>query len=221
MLLLSEVNSFEECTLILDRVLEAVRRPVNAGGQVFNISASIAVSLYPGDQADPDTLLRHADQAMYLAKQGGKNRYQMFDLEIDRMAQRHLEYLGQMQRALALDEFVLHCQPQVDLHSGEVIGVEALIRWQHPERGLPPPGDFLLHLRGGSHEQLFGEWVIETTLSQIETWFEAGLAMKVSVNISANHLLQADFSERLAQAAGPRTATAPCGQRSSSCGPYR
>ena len=199
-LLLSEVGSLDECTLILDRVLEAVRRPVDAGGHVFNISASVGVSFYPADQSDPDTLLRHADQAMYLAKQAGKNRYQMFDLEIDRMAQRHLEYLGQMQRALERQEFVLLYQPQVDLVSGEVIGAEALIRWQHPERGLLAPAEFLPHLRGGSQEQLFGEWVIDTALNQIETWLQAGLAMKVSVNISAHHLLQANFSARLEQA---------------------
>jgi diguanylate cyclase (GGDEF)-like protein/PAS domain S-box-containing protein len=208
-LLLSDVNSLDEGTQILDRVLAAVRSPVLACAQVFHVSASIGVSLYPGDTAVPDTLLRHADQAMVLAKQAGKNRYQMFDLEIDRLAQSHLEYLGVMQRALERDEFVLFYQPQVDLGSGEVIGAEALIRWQHPERGLLPPAEFLPHLRGGVQEQVFGEWVIETALTQIETWRKAGLEMKVSVNISANHLLQAEFSERLGQALSRHAAIAP------------
>ncbi|MDD2881109.1 MAG: EAL domain-containing protein [Rhodoferax sp.] len=199
-LLLSEVKSLDECTLILDRVLETVNRPINAGGHVFNITVSIGVSFYPADHSYPDTLLRHADQAMYLAKQAGKNRYQMFDTEIDRKTQHHLEYFEEMQRALDRNEFVLHYQPQVDLVSGEVIGAEALIRWQHPERGLLPPSDFLPYLRGGIHEQLFGEWVIDTALNQIEAWLRGGLAMKVSVNISANHLLQANFSARLERA---------------------
>ena len=199
-LLLSEVTSLEECMQILDRVLETVRQPVNTGGHLLRISASIGVSLYPVDQADPDTLLRHADQAMYLAKQAGKNRYQLFDLEIDRQAQSHLETLGQMQLAMERNEFVLFYQPKVDLATGEVIGAEALIRWQHPERGLLPPSEFLPHLHGSHLEQVFGEWVIDTALNQVEAWDRGGLEMKVSINVSANHLLQPDFCLRLGQA---------------------
>lgn len=208
-LLLSEVSSLEECTLILDRVLEAVRRPVNANGHLLGVTASIGVSLYPDDKADPDTLLRHADQAMYLAKQAGKNRYQLFDLEIDRRVQSHLESLEQMKEALKREQFVLFYQPQVDISSGEVIGAEALIRWQHPERGLLPPSEFLPHLHGSPLEQLFGEWVIETALNQVEAWRSHGLEMKVSVNVSANHLLQSDFRVRLAQALSRHPDTQP------------
>ncbi|MFZ3159519.1 MAG: EAL domain-containing protein [Rhodoferax sp.] len=199
-LLLSDVNSLAECTLILDRVLEAVRRPVTATGHVLAVTASIGVSLYPDDKVDPDTLLRHADQAMYLAKQAGKNRYQLFDAEIGRRVQNHLEVLEHMKQALGRQEFLLFYQPQVDIGSGEVLGVEALIRWQHPERGLLPPSDFLPHLQGSLLEQVFGEWVIETALQQIEAWARLGLELKVSVNVSADHLLQSDFSNRLAQA---------------------
>ena len=198
-LLFSELGSFEECAMILDRVLEAVRRPVNASGHVLCVTASIGVSLYPDDKADPDTLLRHADQAMYLAKQAGKNRYQLFDLEIDRKVQSHLEMLEQLKEALDGQQFVLFYQPQVDISSGEVIGAEALIRWQHPQRGLLLPNEFLPHLHGSPLEQLFGEWVMATALTQIEAWNGQGLDMKVSVNVSANHLLQPDFCVRLAQ----------------------
>ncbi len=144
-------------------------------------------------------MLRHADQAMYLAKQAGKNRYQLFDTEIDRRVQSHLEVLVHMKQALARDEFVLYYQPQVDIGNGAVIGAEALIRWQHPERGLLLPGEFLPHLQGSPLEQVFGEWVIETALQQVEAWARLGLDMKVSVNISADHLLQSDFSSRLAR----------------------
>ena len=207
--LLSDVASTEECALILDRVLEAARQPVRAGGNVIALSASIGVSLYPSDNADPDILLRHADQAMYLAKQAGKNRYQLFDTEIDRVAQTHREYLTQMQVALVNNEFVLHYQPKVDLVNGEVVGAEALIRWNHPERGLLPPAEFLPHLNGSYLECLFGEWVIDTALNQVHLWNQQGLVIKVSVNVSANHLLQADFSDRLGHALAVHPEVAP------------
>ena len=199
-ILLSDVTSPEECTLILDRILQTVRLPVEVNTLKLAVSASIGVSLYPADNADPDTLLRHADQAMYLAKQAGKNRYQMFDPEDDRMAQIHREFLMQLRRALKNHEFVLHYQPKVDLVSGEVIGAEALIRWQHPERGLLAPSEFLPHLHGSDLEHAFGEWVIETALSQMEIWLVDGMQIRISVNVSANHLLQADFSEQLGHA---------------------
>ena len=199
-LLLSELGSTSECTHILDRVLEATRLPIQADGHSLSVSASIGVSLYPSDPSDPDILLRHADMAMYMAKQAGKNRYQLFDTEIDRLAQNHRSYLGQMDLALQAQEFVLFYQPQVDLVSGQVMGAEALIRWQHPVRGLLPPSEFLPYLNGSHLEACFGEWVMETALQQLRAWTALGLDLKVSVNISANHLLQANFCERLGQA---------------------
>ena len=196
--LLSEVGTAEECTLILERMLEAARVPVQAGEHLVHVSASVGVSLYPSDNSDPDILLRHADMAMYLAKQAGKNRYQLFDPEIDRVAQNHSEYLAQMQLALPRQEFVLRYQPKVDLVSGAVIGAEALIRWQHPERGLLAPAEFLPHLNGSHLEADFGEWVMQTALAQMRDWGRQGLDIKVSINISANHLQQPDFCGRLA-----------------------
>jgi diguanylate cyclase (GGDEF)-like protein len=199
-LLLSEIQSTEECTHILDRVLQTTRLPIQAEGQQLSLSVSIGVSLYPSDQADPDILLRHADMAMYQAKQAGKNRYQLFDTEMDRMAHARRAFLDQLECALDGAEFVLHYQPQVDLGSGEVVGTEALVRWQHPTRGLLPPSEFLNELNGSHLEARLGEWVIETALQQLRSWQALGLLTRVSVNISANHLLRADFCERLAQA---------------------
>jgi diguanylate cyclase (GGDEF)-like protein/PAS domain S-box-containing protein len=199
-LLLSDLASTSECTQILERVLEVCRRPVQAEGSTLSVSASIGVSLYPSDRSDPDILLRHADMAMYLAKQAGKNRYQLFDTEIDRMAQCHRDYLEQMELALQRQEFVLYYQPQVSLVTGQVVGAEALARWQHPLLGLLAPGEFLPHLNGSHLEARFGEWVIASALQQLREWQALGLELKVSVNISANHLLQSDFCERLALA---------------------
>ncbi|WP_199534682.1 putative bifunctional diguanylate cyclase/phosphodiesterase [Rhodoferax lacus] len=198
-LLLSEIHSTSECTQILERVLETTRLPIQAEDQQISLSASIGVSLYPSDRADPDILLRHADMAMYQAKQAGKNRYQLFDTEMDRAAQSNRAFLDEMEAALQSREFVLFYQPQVDLQSGEVLGAEALIRWQHPTRGLLPPGAFLACLNGSHLEAPLGEWVMETALTQLRNWQALGLHTRVSVNISANHLLRADFCERLAQ----------------------
>jgi len=182
---------------VLERVLVAVNSEIYLGGQSVRISASIGVTLFPEDAADPDTLLRHADQAMYLAKESGKNRYQLFDPEHDRQVQSHRDEVLRLTEALECGEFRLHYQPKVDLVSGHVFGAEALIRWQHPERGLLPPGEFLHHLNGTGLEIAVGEWVIETVLEQIGRWRAAGLVLTVSANVSADHLLKPDFAERL------------------------
>jgi len=208
-LLLTEVASPQECATILDRLLNRLRQPLSAGAHVLNITASIGVSLYPHDNADPDTLLRHADQAMYLAKQSGKNVFQMFDLESDRQAQRHREALQRLEQALHEGEFELQYQPKVDWVAGTVVGVEALIRWRHPERGLLAPGEFLPQLMGSELEVALGGWVIETAITQAEVWSAQGLRLPVSVNVSAQHLLSADFEERLQRLLSSHPGVAP------------
>jgi diguanylate cyclase (GGDEF)-like protein/PAS domain S-box-containing protein len=198
-LLLSEVVSAQECSQVVERVLAAVRIPVLVEGQELVISASIGVSLFPEDDVDPDTLMRHADQAMYLAKQAGKNRFQMFDLESDRQVHQRMAHLARVQEALSQGSLLLHYQPKVDLADGSVIGMEALVRWRHPERGVLPPNEFLPQLQGTELESRLGDWVLDSALMQLESWDQAGLELSVSVNISANHLLDAGFFEGLAE----------------------
>jgi diguanylate cyclase (GGDEF)-like protein/PAS domain S-box-containing protein len=198
-LLLCDLNNPNEAAYILDRVMQTVRQPVNVRGHAITVSASIGVTLYPHDNSDPDTLLRHADQTMYLAKQAGKARYQLFDPEIDRKTQDHREYLEHLKTALLLGEFVLFYQPKVDLLDGNVVGVEALVRWKHPARGLLSPGEFLPHLYGSDLELPFGEWVMNDALRQMAVWASAGLHIPVSINVSARHLLHAGFHDHLAQ----------------------
>ncbi len=199
-LLLSDLDSLEACGQALDRILLAVAKPVALEGGEECVTASIGVTLFPQDDADADTLLRHADQAMYVAKETGRNRYHLFDLESDRRAQQHRQMLDVLRTALAQDQFVLHFQPKVDLRDGRVVGAEALIRWQHPERGLVPPGAFLGHVAGSSLEQPLGQWVIEAAMRQAELWCTQGLDLRVSVNISAHHLLHPDFCQQLEDA---------------------
>jgi len=201
-LLMTDLLSPEECTQVLDRVLQTIKQPVEINGLKVSVSASIGVSLFPQDHVDADTLLRHADQAMYMAKEAGKSRYHLFDPESDRLAQQHRKYVDRLRTALERDEFVLYYQPKVDLLSGEIVGAEALIRWMHPEKGLVSPAEFLPHLNGSSLEKSVGEWVIDTALNQAEIWHQLGLMLSVSANISAAHLLQPDFHDRLKAALG-------------------
>ncbi len=196
-LLLTDLEQIEEIQLVLDRVLAVVSAPLLIDEALVKVSASIGVTIYPSDDSGADSLLRHADQAMYRAKEAGRNCYHFFDAEHDRQVKAHRDHLQRLQEALENDEFILHYQPKVDLVSGDVIGAEALIRWRHPERGLLAPGEFLHFLNGSGLEIAVGEWVIESVLKQIEAWNAVGLGFTVSANISANHLLKADFADRL------------------------
>jgi diguanylate cyclase (GGDEF)-like protein/PAS domain S-box-containing protein len=183
---------------LLARLLAAAARSVPVGGQVLQVSASVGVTFYPqADDIDPEQLLRQADQAMYQAKLAGKNRYSVFDAELDRSVRGYHESLGRIRRALDAREFVLHYQPKVNMRTGTLIGAEALIRWQHPDRGLLPPAAFLPVIEDHPLAVEVGEWVIETALSQMEHWQTAGVKIPVSVNVGARQLQQADFLPRL------------------------
>ncbi len=199
-LLLSDLSSPEECHTALDRVLAAVSAPVKVGEASAQVSASIGVTLYPRDDSDADTLLRHADQAMYLAKSGGKNRYHFFDLDEDRQIQARRQDLARLAEALEKGEFELFYQPKIDLLDGRVFGVEALLRWRHPDQGLLSPAAFLPVLAGSDLEIALGDWVLEQVLCQIVHWRGLGVDLIVSANIGAEHLLRGDFVERLREA---------------------
>jgi EAL domain-containing protein (putative c-di-GMP-specific phosphodiesterase class I) len=167
------------------------------------VSASLGVTFYPQAQAqdlEPDQLLRQADQAMYQAKQAGKSRFHVFDAEQDRNVRARHESMQSIERALSEGEFVLQYQPKVNLRTGEVIGVEALIRWLHPQQGLLPPADFLPMIEDHPLAVKLGQWVIQSALAQMESWREVGLNMAVSINIGRRHLMQTDFVQRLGEA---------------------
>ncbi|MHB8950409.1 MAG: putative bifunctional diguanylate cyclase/phosphodiesterase, partial [Rhodoferax sp.] len=179
---------------MLRRVLAAAAEPVLLGELVLQVSASVGVTFYPqADEVEADQLLRQGDQAMYQAKLAGKNRYHFFDAEKDRSVRGHHESLERIRLALDRREFVLHYQPKVNMRTGAVIGAEALIRWQHPEKGLLAPALFLPVIEDHPLAVEVGEWVIATALSQIERWQAQGLTLPVSVNVGARQLQQIDF----------------------------
>jgi diguanylate cyclase (GGDEF)-like protein/PAS domain S-box-containing protein len=194
---LVDLDNTEDKKPVLKRLLKATAEPVAMGDAAMKVSVSIGVTLYPQDGVDADQLIRHADQAMYVAKQAGKNRYHLFDTAQDNAITIQRQSIGDVRSALDRREFVLYYQPKVNMNTGEVIGVEALIRWQHPTRGLVPPLEFLPAIEGHAISLKLGEWVIDTALTQISQWLNMGVNLPISVNISAYQLQQANFTTRL------------------------
>lgn len=196
---IENIGTVADCEPILERLLRAASDPVDVGGVRLDVSVSIGVSIYPLDGIDADQLMRHADQAMYVAKQQGKNRYHFFDSAHNTaMVIQHKE-LESIRKALENNEFVLYYQPKANLKTGTMIGVEALIRWQSPERGLVGPNEFLPIIENNFLIIEIGEWVIITALSQIKVWKTLGLNTPISVNISALQLQSDNFATRLAE----------------------
>lgn len=197
-ILLCDITSVQQCNSILDRLLEAINAPFLLNQQTVRVSASMGYTLYPMDDAEPDTLLRHADHAMYQAKISGGGRYHLFDAEHDRQTRGKRQERERIEQALQNQELRLFYQPKVNIRRGSVVGMEALIRWQHPELGLRNPGDFLPAVEDTDFIIPIGEWVIGAALRQISAWRSAGLEMHVSVNIAARHMIRPDFALRLA-----------------------
>jgi predicted signal transduction protein with EAL and GGDEF domain len=192
-----DLENIKDSEPVLERLLKAASDPVTVEDSVIQVSASIGVTLYPQDGVEANQLIRHADQAMYVAKEAGKNRYQLFDTAQDNAIKIHRQSIADIWLALERHEFVLHYQPKVNMYTGEVIGVEALIRWQHPDRGLVPPLEFLPVIEGHVISLELGEWVIVTALAQISQWRIMGEHLPISVNISAYQLQQNNFATRL------------------------
>lgn len=197
-IVLNDFTDVHASIQLIERLLNIISKPISFKNLSLKVSASIGITFYPQSQdVDADQLLRQADQAMYQAKVSGKNRYHLFNPDQDQSIRGHHENLDRIKLALEKDEFVLYYQPKVNLRTGEVIGVEALIRWQHPQDGLLAPVHFLPEVEGHHLDVEIGEWVINEAMSQIESWKKAGIDVNVSVNISATHIQQSDFVSKI------------------------
>jgi len=200
-LVLQGIHSEDECRIALDRVLAAIREPFAVDGTTsITLSGSVGVRMVPPDDADPDTLLRHADQAMYLAKQEGRSRAHIFDAERDRMVVERRDRLARIDRAMDAGEFVVHFQPIVHLATDRVAMAEALVRWNSPVEGLLSPNRWLAVLEDEPGIVRLGSIVLEQSLQSCERWLAEGLDMGVSVNVSARDLREPGFVDRLRDA---------------------
>lgn len=196
---LLDLPDAEACAPLLICLLEAAGEPVETEGFSFPVSARAGVTFYPqAEAADADQLLRQAGQAMKKAKAAGPDRVHFFDPADDHNKSGHHESLHRIRQAITARQFVIYYQPIVNMSTGAVVGAEALVRWQHPQRGLLPPTEFLPIIEDHALAVELGEWIIDKALTQMEDWVEAGLDMPVSVNVGARQLKQADFVDRLA-----------------------
>ena len=196
-LLISNVESQAHCEKTLERIHHALAQPFIIDSISHDISASSGYTIYPNDTGDIDTLLRHADHAMYGAKQAGRNRYHLFNPEQDKETAHKRHRLGEIEQALVNEDFCLYYQPKVNMVTGEVFGVEALIRWDHPESGLIPPLDFLPYIDGTDLEIRIGSWVINEAVAQLVLWQQVGIELELSINVSSYHLLSEGFYHQL------------------------
>ncbi len=198
-ILLPDVTDLEQVEGISRRLLEALRLPVTIMENTAVISGSLGWTVYPQDEGNPQTLLRHADLALYAAKDGGRNRYAFFAGSMDEQQRQEMEMYAMTESALAERRLILFYQPVVELHNG-VIGVEALIRMEHPERGILPPAAFASSLDHPRLARRIGCLVLDQALGQGAIWHRQGLTLRIAVNISARHLLDDAFLTDLQEA---------------------
>ena len=184
----------EACAADLDtiaqKLLVAIGEPTTLQGCSFLVTGSIGIGLYPVDGEDAATLLKHADAAMYLAKDKGKNNVQFYTADLAELAARQFELESALRFALTRGELLLHFQPKIHIASGRMLGVEALVRWAHPTRGLVPPGDFIPLAEERGLIVAIGQWVMQAACRQIRDWRGAGFAApRVAVNLSARQFV--------------------------------
>jgi len=196
-ILLPRISGARDVARVAAKALGMVTTPFTVLGHELHISSTIGVSLFPKDGADPETLIKHADTALYQAKDRGRNRYQFFDARMNAHAQKRLLLENGLRHAIEREEFVLHYQPQVDLQTDAVTGVEALIRW-HPEQRMVPPGEFIPIAEETGLITEIGEWVLRTACRQAREWEAAGLPpVRMAVNLSIRQLRRGDFPARV------------------------
>lgn len=192
--LLQDIHSIEDARVVAEKILQQLATPYKLDHSEPVVTTSIGISLFPSDGTDVPTLLKNADTAMYRAKEHGRNNYQFFTVEMNTRALERLSLEGAMRTALKRNEFLLHYQPQVDIQSGNIIGLEALVRWQHPEQGLVSPGVFIPVAEDSGLIVPLGEWVVQEACSQYRRWLDEGLpVVRIAINLSGRQFVRQDL----------------------------
>ncbi|MEY8875807.1 MAG: diguanylate cyclase, partial [Leptothrix sp. (in: b-proteobacteria)] len=202
-ILLAELPIGDDAADVAEKILHEVARPVELGSTVVDLSVSLGIASFPEDGDDPETLMRHADTAMYRAKREGRNSYRFFTRSMDEAVVQRLALENDLQQALERNEFALHFQPVIDVQQRQVVGAEALVRWQHPGGGLVSPGRFVPTAEESRLIRPLGRWIVRQACEQHLQWREAGLgALCVSVNVSPIELEDPGFLTHLAELLG-------------------
>jgi diguanylate cyclase (GGDEF)-like protein/PAS domain S-box-containing protein len=197
-IILSDVEDELVMASIAQRLLEAVSRPIRIENHEIRVNASIGIAISPADGSDPETLVKHADAAMYRAKDVGRNTWQFYAAEVNARSFERQMVVRSLSEAIAKDQFVLHYQPQINVQTGNIDCLEALIRWQHPELGTVEPAEFLPAAEQGGLIPRIGEWVIRTAARQIRAWQLSGIkSIRIAVNLSWRQFQQPDLIKRL------------------------
>jgi len=199
-LLISPVESEERVMHIAERILSALTRPFSIDDTELQVTTSLGIALVPKDGTEPDSLLKHADLAMYQAKEMGRNQFRFFTESLHEQLQTYIRFTREMPVALEKGEFLLNYQPQVDLQTGEIIGAEALIRWQHPELGIVPPPEFISVAEETGFIVPLGRWVIATACEALRELKASGYGhLRVAVNLSARQFRDPQLISMISQ----------------------
>lgn len=199
LLILGRDTDVETAKQVAEKVMASVAGAYVCDGHQLHVTPSVGISIYPQDGLTPLELLRNADTAMYSSKESGRNVYRFFTQQMNDRVSERLRLENSLRSALQNDEFFLQYQPKVDLRSGRTVGVEALVRWRHPELGLIPPSQFIPLAEGCGLIVALGDWVLRTACAQLQTWQRKGLLISCAVNISAVQFHQRNFVESVAR----------------------
>ena len=192
--ILENLNSVQSPTIVAEKILKIMEEPLTVNGQQLYLTTSIGITIYPDDGQDTLTLIKNADAAMYKAKNDGRNKYQFYDVEMTDMAYARVTMETQLREAIKQEDFVVYYQPQVNIVTNELIGMEALIRWNHPRKGLLSPDYFLPLAKETGLIVTIDRWVMKTAMQQMKQWHNEGLATGyLSLNLSVGHLMRKDF----------------------------